>query len=267
MNRIDKTFKELRKSETCAFMPYLCAGDPTPELTPDLLLTLEDSGADLIELGVPFSDPIADGPTVQRASERALTHNISLARILDIVNSIRQKTEIPIALMSYYNPIFSMGESSFCKAAQEAGVDGVIVPDLPPEEGGPLLDVAPKDNICTIFLVAPTSSSNRMELIGSVSTGFIYCVSLTGVTGVRATLSDEITPMITELREHTDKPVGVGFGVSTPEHARQVSEIADGVIVGSAIVNVVEDNMHNKEQLLKSVKQFTSELSVGVKSG
>ena len=266
MNRIDKTFEELRQSETCAFMPYLCAGDPTPELTPDLLLTLEDSGADLIELGVPFSDPIADGPTIQRASERALTHNISLEQILDMVYSIRQKTEIPIALMSYYNPIFSMGESSFCKAAHEAGVDGVIVPDLPPEEGQPLLEVAPKYDICTIFLVAPTSLSNRMALIGSVSTGFIYGVSLTGVTGVRATLSDEITPMITELREHTDKPVGVGFGVSTPEHARQVSEIADGVIVGSAIVNVVEDNMHNKAQILKSVKQFASELSMGVKS-
>lgn len=266
MNRIDKTFQELRQSETCAFMPYLCAGDPTPELTPDLLLTLEDAGADLIELGVPFSDPIADGPTVQRASERALSHNISLEHILDMVSNLRQKTEIPIALMSYYNPIFSMGDSEFCKTAQEVGIDGLIVPDLPPEEGQPLLEVAPKYNISTIFLVAPTSSSDRMELIGSVSTGFIYGVSLTGVTGVRATLSDEITPMITELREHTDKPVGVGFGVSTPEHAKQVSEIADGVIVGSAIVNVIEDNMHNKEQMLKAVKKFASELSEGVKS-
>lgn len=265
MNRIHKTFQELRQSETCAFMPYLCAGDPTPELTPDLLLTLEDAGADLIELGVPFSDPIADGPTVQRASERALSHNISLEHILDMVFNLRQKTEIPIALMSYYNPIFSIGETEFCKRAQDVGVDGVIVPDLPPEEGQPLLDVAPKYNISTIFLVAPTSSSDRMELIGSVSTGFIYGVSLTGVTGVRATLSDEITPMITELREHTDKPVGVGFGVSTPEHAKQVSEIADGVIVGSAIVNVIEDNMHNKERMLKAVKKFASELSAGVK--
>ena len=266
MNRIHKTFQELRQSETCAFMPYLCAGDPTPELTPDLLLTLEDAGADLIELGVPFSDPIADGPTVQRASERALSHNISLEHILDMVFNLRKKTEIPIALMSYYNPIFSIGETEFCKRAQDVGVDGVIVPDLPPEEGQPLLDVAQKYNISTIFLVAPTSSSDRMELIGSVSTGFIYGVSLTGVTGVRATLSDEITPMITELREHTDKPVGVGFGVSTPEHAKQVSEIADGVIVGSAIVNVIEDNMHNKEQMLKAVKKFASELSEGVKS-
>lgn len=265
MNRIHKTFQELRQSETCAFMPYLCAGDPTPELTPDLLLTLEDAGADLIELGVPFSDPIADGPTVQRASERALAHNISLEHILDMVFNLRLKTQIPIALMSYYNPIFSIGETEFCKRAQDVGVDGVIVPDLPPEEGQPLLDVAPKYNISTIFLVAPTSSSDRMELIGSVSTGFIYGVSLTGVTGVRATLSDEITPMITELREHTDKPVGVGFGVSTPEHAKQVSEIADGVIVGSAIVNVIEDNMHNKEQMLKAVKKFASELSAGVK--
>ncbi|MCG9128855.1 tryptophan synthase subunit alpha [Candidatus Poribacteria bacterium] len=266
MNRIDKKFHGLRQSNTCAFMPYLCAGDPTPKLTPDLLLTLEDAGADLIELGVPFSDPIADGPTIQRASERALNHNISLKSTLDMVSKLRQRSEIPIALMTYYNPIFSMGESEFCKEAENAGIDGVIVPDLPPEEGKPLLDVAPEYNLSTIFLVAPTSPSNRIELIASVSTGFIYCVSLTGVTGVRATLSDEITPMITELREHTDKPVSVGFGVSTPEHAKQISKIADGVIVGSAIVNVVEENMDNKEQLLKSVKQFASELADGVKS-
>lgn len=266
MNRIDKTFQKLRQTETCAFMPYLCAGDPTPELTPDLLLTLEDAGADLIELGVPFSDPIADGPTIQRASERALTHKISLQHILDIVSNLRQKTEIPIALMSYYNPIFSMKELDFCKEAQEAGVDGVIVPDLPPEEGQTLLEVAPNYNLSTIFLAAPTSQSNRMELIASVSTGFIYCVSLTGVTGVRATLSDEITPMISELRNHSEKPVGVGFGVSTPEQAKQVAEVADGVIVGSAIVNVIENNTGNTALMLKSVKEFATELSDGVKS-
>lgn len=247
-------------------MPYLCAGDPTPELTPDILLTLEEAGADLIELGVPFSDPIADGPTIQRASERALTHNITLEQILDMVSSLRHTTEIPIALMSYYNPIFSMGETAFCKAAQEAGVDGVIVPDLPPEEGQPLLDVAQEYNLSTIFLVAPTSPPDRMQLIASVSTGFIYCVSLTGVTGARATLSDEVGGMIGKLRNHTDKPVSVGFGVSTAAHANQVSQVADGVIVGSAIVNVIEDNMGDKKQLLRSVKEFASELAAGVKS-
>ena len=246
-------------------MPYVCAGDPTPELTPKLLLTLEAAGADLIELGVPFSDPIADGPTIQRASERALTHNISLQQILEIVASVRPETDIPIALMSYYNPIFRMGEETFCKAAQAAGVDGVIVPDLPPEQAQPLLEVAPKYNLATIFLVAPTSPPERMQLIASVSTGFIYCVSVTGVTGARAMLSDEIAPMITELRKHTDKPIGVGFGVSTSEQATQVAQIADGVIVGSAIVNVVEEHIDDEAKLLASVKQFASNLAEGVK--
>ena len=265
MNRIDKKFQELRDRGASAFMPYLCAGDPTPELTAKLLLTLEAAGADLIELGVPFSDPIADGPTIQRASERALTHGISLQQILEMVTSLRKKTEIPIALMSYYNPIFRMGEETFCKAAQDAGVDGVIVPDLPPEEAQQLLEIAPRSNLATIFLVAPTSPPERMQLIASVSTGFVYCVSLTGVTGARAMLSDEVAPMIVELRKHTDKPISVGFGVSTPEQATQVAQIADGVIVGSAIVNVIEENMDDEGKMLAAVKQFTSNLDAGVK--
>ena len=266
MNRIDKKFQKLRDRGASAFMPYLCAGDPTPELTAKLLLTLEGAGADLIELGVPFSDPIADGPTIQRASERALTHSISLQQILEMVASVRPQTDIPIALMSYYNPIFRMGEEAFCKAAQAAGVDGLIVPDLPPEQAQPLLEVAPQYNLATIFLVAPTSPPERMQLIASVSTGFIYCVSVTGVTGARAMLSDEVAPMITELRKHTDKPISVGFGVSTPEQATQVSQIADGVIVGSAIINVVEGNMDNGAKLLTAVKQFASDLAAGVKA-
>ena len=266
MNRIDAKFQELRDRGARAFMPYLCAGDPTPELTSKLLLTLETAGADLIELGVPFSDPIADGPTVQRASERALTHNISLQQILEMVTTLRTQTDIPIALMSYYNPIFRMGEAAFCKAAQDAGVDGLIVPDLPPEQAQQLLEIAPRYNLATIFLAAPTSPPERMQLIASVSTGFIYCVSVTGVTGARAMLSDEIAPMITELRKHTDKPISVGFGVSTSEQAKQVVDIADGAIVGSAIINVVEENMDDEAKLLTAVKQFASDLAAGVKA-
>ncbi len=265
MNRIDKKFQELRDQGTKAFMPYLCAGDPNPELTSKLLLTLEEAGADLIELGVPFSDPIADGPTVQRASERALTHRISLQQILEIVASLRPQTEIPIALMSYYNPIFRMGEDAFCQAAQDAGVDGVIIPDLPPEQAQSLLEIAPRYNLATIFLVAPTSPPERMQLIASVSTGFIYCVSVTGVTGARAMLSDEIAPMIAELRKHTDKPISVGFGVSTPDQATQIAQIADGVIVGSAIINVVEEHINDEARLFTAVKQFASDLAAGVK--
>ena len=247
-------------------MPYLCAGDPTHELTSKILLTLEEAGADLIELGVPFSDPIADGPTVQRSSERALTHRISLQQILEMVATLRTQTDIPIALMGYYNPIFRMGEDAFCKAAQNAGVDGVIIPDMPPEQAQPLLDIAPNYDLATIFLAAPTSPPERMQLIASVSTGFIYCVSVTGVTGARATLSDEIAPMIAELRKHTDKPISVGFGISTPEQATQVAQMADGVIVGSAIVNVIEEHIDDESRLLPAVKQFASDLAVGVKT-
>ena len=265
MNRIDKKFQELRDQGASAFMPYVCAGDPNPELTSKLFLTLEEAGADLIELGVPFSDPIADGPTIQRASERALTHHISLQQILEIVSSLRKQTDIPIALMSYYNPIFRMGEAAFCKAAHDAGVDGVIVPDLPPEQARPLLEIASRYNLATIFLVAPTSPPERMQLIASVSTGFIYCVSVTGVTGARATLSDEVAPMITELRKHTDKPISVGFGISTPEQATQVAQLADGVIVASAIINVYEENIDDETKLLTAVKQFASDLAAGIK--
>ncbi|CAI8045051.1 Tryptophan synthase alpha chain [Geodia barretti] len=158
-----------------------------------------------------------------------------------------------------------MGEDAFCQVAQDAGVDGVIVPDLPPEQAQSLLEIAPRYNLATIFLVAPTSPPERMQLIASVSTGFIYCVSVTGVTGARAMLSDEIAPMIAELRKHTDKPISVGFGVSTPDQATQIAQIADGVIVGSAIINVVEEHINDEARLFTAVKQFASDLTAGVK--
>ena len=265
MNRIEAKFQELRAKGKSAFMPYICAGDPTPEMTRTLILTLEGAGADLIELGVPFSDPIADGPTIQKASERALSYKISLRHILDLVHSLRKETTIPIALMTYYNPIFRMGEPQFCAAASEAGVDGVIIPDLPPEEAGMLLEVAPKHNLATIFLVAPTSPPERLRLIASVSTGFIYCVSVTGVTGARELLSEEIRPMVTELRGYTEEPICVGFGVSTKAQAHAVAQVADGVIVGSAIINVIERYLGNEAGMVSNVSNFARELAKGGK--
>ena len=265
MNRIEAKFKELRAKGESAFMPYACAGDPTPEMTRKLILTFEEVGADLIELGVPFSDPIADGPTIQRASERALAHRISLRQILDMVDGLRQETDIPIALMTYYNPIFRMGVAEFCAAASEVGVDGVIIPDLPPEEAGTLLEIAPAHNLATIFLVAPTSPSERMRLISSIGTGFIYCVSVTGVTGARDSLSGEIRPMITQLRNHTEMPICVGFGISTKAQAHSVAQIADGVIVASAIINEIEKHLSDDEKILSSVREFAGEFARGVK--
>ena len=265
MNRIESKFEQLRAEGRSAFMPYICAGDPTQEISRKLLLKLEEAGADLIELGVPFSDPIADGPSIQKASERALVHKISLRRVLDMVEALRQETQIPIMLMTYYNPIFRMGDSEFCAAAHKAGVDGVIIPDLPPEEASALLKVAPAHNIATVFLAAPTSSPERMRFIASVSTGFIYCVSVTGVTGARASLSDEIQPMVVALKGQTQTPICVGFGVSTSEQANTVAHLADGVIVGSAIVNVIEEHLGDEAAILSNVKRFAEELAAGVR--
>jgi tryptophan synthase alpha chain len=258
-------FQELRTMGKSAFMPYICAGDPTPKLSRKLLIALEEAGADLIEVGVPFSDPIADGPTIQKASERALAHRISLRQILDLVREFREETQIPIALMTYYNPIFRMGEAKFCAAAKEAGIDGVIIPDLPPEEAETLLEIAPKHNLATIFLVAPTSPPDRVRLIASVSTGFIYCVSVTGVTGARDSLSEEILPMVTQLRKHTDKPICVGFGISTSAQGQTVAQMADGVIVASAIINIIERYLDDETKIVSSVREFTGELARGVK--
>jgi len=265
LNRIEAKFEQLRAEGRSAFMPYVCAGDPTQEISRKLLLTLEEAGADIIELGVPFSDPIADGPTIQKASERALADKISLRDVLDMVDTLRQETQIPIVLMTYYNLIFRMGEAAFCAAAREVGVDGVIIPDLPPEEASALLEVAPTHDLATIFLAAPTSPPERMRFIASVSTGFIYCVSVTGVTGARSSLSDELQPMITELKKQTPKPVCVGFGISTSEQAKAVARLADGVIVASAIINVMEEHLGDEAAILSNVKEFAKELAAGVR--
>ncbi len=265
MSRIDSKFKELKAKGQCAFIPYICTGDPNTAVTERLVFALEAAGADIIELGVPFSDPIADGPTIQKAGERALKHKISLQQIIDMVRKLRQQTQIPIALMTYYNPIFAYGVPDFCKAATSAGVDGVIIPDLPPEEASELLQLAPKYDLSTILLVAPTSTPKRMQLIAEHSTGFIYCVSVTGVTGARDALSESIAPMLNELRQYTDKPLGVGFGVSTPEQAASVARMADAVIVGSAIIDVIEANMDDDDNMVEAVQTFASELAQAVK--
>lgn len=268
MNRIEEKFSSLKSERRAAFIPYIAAGDPDIETTKKLVIALEESGADIVELGVPFSDPIADGPTIQKASERALKKNINLRLILQMVKELRPKLDIhmPIVLMSYYNPILKYGLKEFAADAVESGVDGAIVPDLPPEEAEPLLEAAQKCDLATIFLVAPTSTPERMKLIASVSRGFIYCVSVTGVTGARSSLSEHISPMIQELRKHTDKPIGVGFGVSNPGQAAQVARSADAVIVGSSIVNVIEKNLDHPDKMIVEVKSFAKSLADAVRS-
>ena len=240
MSRIASTFATLRGRGRRALMPFLMGGDPTLDATAAFLEGFARAGADLLEIGVPFSDPIADGPINQRAAQRALERGTSLPDILDLAARVRPRVTQPIVLLSYYNPILQFGLEAFCRRASAAGVDGVVIPDLPPEEGDPLRAAAAPSGPHTIFLAAPTSTDERLAQVARSSQGFIYCVSLTGVTGVRASVSSDVVALVARLRRHTALPVCVGFGVSTPDHARQVASVADGVIVGSAIVALIE---------------------------
>lgn len=241
MNRIEKTFKELKPLNKKAFIPYIMAGDPSVEKTKELVLVLEECGADIIELGVPFTDPLADGPTIQRAAERALKGGVTLKGVLALVKDLRTKTRVPLVLMTYYNPVFKYGEERFVKDAKDAGVDGVIIPDLPPDEAGELIKTAKKAGLATIFLLAPTSTEDRIKKVAAAARGFIYYVSMTGITGAQILLDGSIGKSINNIRRITDKPVAVGFGISTAEQARAISGISDGVIVGSAIVRKIQE--------------------------
>lgn len=264
MNRIDITFNDLQEKGKKALMPFLTAGDPDLATTEALILELEENGADLIELGVPFSDPIADGPTIQASSQRALENKITLSDIIDFVASLRKKTNIPISLMSYYNPIFIMGELTFFERAKAAGVDGIIVPDLPPEEGENFIKMGIRVDLKTIFLIAPTSTQERVQKIADISGGFIYYVSLTGVTGERQELDPSISRNLERIRAMTEKPVAVGFGVSTPEQANAVSRWADGIIVGSALIKEINRFSGDTRQMIRQAGLFIRSLRQGI---
>jgi tryptophan synthase alpha chain len=240
MNRITQTFDRLRAEGRRALMPFVMGGDPSLAATEAFLAECAGAGADLVEIGVPFSDPIADGPINQRAALRALSAGTTLAGVLEMVTRVRPRVIQPIVLLSYYNPILRMGLETFAGRAASAGVDGIVIPDLPPDEGGALAAVADPAGLAVAFLAAPTSTDARLAQVAAASRGFVYCVSLTGVTGVRTSLAADVGELVTRLRAHTGLPVCVGFGVSTPEHARQIASVADGVIVGSAIVSIIE---------------------------
>ena len=255
MTRIDESFARLRAGGRQAFIPYITAGDPDLGATHDLVLGLEEAGADLIELGVPFSDPIADGPVIQRATERALENGTSLGQILELVGRIRRSSDIPLMLMSYYNPLLNHGLEQLARDASEAGLDGILASDLTVEESDRFVKIMDGAGLNTIFLVAPTSPPERVERIARVSTGFLYAVSRTGVTGETQQLSGELAEFIRLLKTHTGTPVAVGFGISTPEHVRAVWEEADGAIVGSAIVREIEKNL-GKDGMQQAVGDF-----------
>jgi tryptophan synthase alpha chain len=253
-SRIAAKFRELRKKNGKAFIPYIMAGDPDITRTRELISILEACGADIIELGVPFSDPLADGPTIQQAAQRALDEGVTLKKVIAFVAELRAGTQIPIILMTYYNPIFKYGEERFVHDATAAGVDGVIVPDLPPDEAGNLMKHAVKSGLDTIFLLAPTSTDDRIRKVVRTSTGFIYYVPITGITGSKLSLDASLGSHIARIRSFSGKPVAVGFGVSTPGEAADISEFADGVIVGSAIVKRVAESDEELKTYLLSLR-------------
>jgi tryptophan synthase alpha chain len=258
-SRLTATFAALRARGERALVAYFTAGDPSLAMTRRLVGEAARRGADVIELGIPFSDPLADGPVIQRASQRALAAGMTLPRVLELVREMRGEVSVPLVFLTYYNPILAFGLKAFCRTAVEAGIDGVIVPDVPPEEAAPLRAEADPAGLDVVHLVAPTSTPERMRKIARASQGFIYMVSLTGVTGERSELAPELAAQLRALRNITTKPICVGFGISTPAQAAEVGRAADGVIVGSAIVRLVEQYGTSAE-LLPRVGEFIASL-------
>jgi tryptophan synthase alpha chain len=259
MRRIGERFELLRKKGEKALVVFLSAGDPDLDTTDALVLAMAESGADVIEIGVPFSDPVAEGPTIQRSSERGLAAGATLRRILERMARLRSKLEQPLLLMGYANPFYAMGAERFAEAAHRVGVDGVIVPDLPPEEGRAFFEAVDAQGIDGVLLATPTTPPERMQLLVEKTRGFLYYVSLTGVTGARGELSDGIQGGVELARSFGDVPICVGFGIAKPEHAQEVAAYADGVVVGSAIVDLIEA-AGSREKAVDSVAEFVGDL-------
>lgn len=264
MNRIDQRFADLAARDEAAFIPYIVAGDPTLAKTKEIVLTLEKAGADIIEFGVPFSDPVADGIPNQEGALRALKHNTSLKDVINLVADIRNVSEIPILLFTYYNPILAYGHEAFAKDCAAAGVDGVLCVDLPPDEASEYKKLMDDAELCTVFLATPTSHEKRLKLITDQSSGFVYYVSRTGVTGERDQMLASVQDMVARIRDHSKKPVAVGFGISKPEHAAEVGAYADGVVVGSAIVRLIGE-WGDSPELTDKVGAFVGELARAAK--
>lgn len=256
MSRLKETFAANHQAGRKSLIVYLCAGDPSLEATADMVKKLAAAGVDIIELGVPFSDPVADGPVIQAASQRALEAGISLAAIVQMVSDLRKETDVPLVLMSYYNPLLQYGLKRLTADLQSAGADGLIIPDLPLEESLPMREASGEAGVAVIPLVAPNTPPDRLTRISAAASGFIYCVSLTGVTGARQSLPSGLKEYLEGVRAVNDLPLGVGFGISTPDQVRMIAPLCDGIIVGSAVVQTLhEEGPDAVVQLVKDLKQ------------
>lgn len=261
MSRIEARFAALKRDGRKALVPFVTAGDPDPGVTVPLMHEMVIAGADLIELGVPFSDPMADGPVIQKANQRALKHNVSLRDVLAMVASFReQDNDTPVLLMGYLNPIEAMGYENVADSCAEAGVDGLLIVDLPPEEAGEFNEQLYQRNVDPVYLLAPTSTEERMDLVTKAARGFVYYVAIRGVTGAAELDYDEINQSVSTIRKHSSLPVGVGFGINGPESAVKIGQNADAVIIGSAIVNRVEESKDNPDAILSNIGDFLREI-------
>ena len=265
MSRIQACFADLKAANKTALIPFVTAGDPHPDQTVAIMHALAEAGSDIIELGVPFSDPMADGPTIQLADERALMHGVTLLDVISMVKAFREtNTTTPVVLMGYLNPVEVLGYAAFAKAAGEAGVDGVLTVDMPPEASATLNKALEANGIDPIFLLAPTTTDKRIKAIAEAAKGYLYYVSLKGITGAANLDPAQVKAKLETIRKITDLPIAVGFGIKDPETAGAVAQLADGVVVGSALVNVVAENQDDPQALLTAVSAFAGSLRQGI---
>jgi len=262
--RIEKVLRSSIEEGKKSLIIYITAGDPDLKVSEELVYTIDKAGADILELGIPFSDPLADGPTIQQASQRALNGKVTIPKILSTIERIRKKSSVPIALMTYYNPIFHYGLDRFVADSKAVGVDGLIVPDLPLEESKELRDITERFGIELISFITPTSTPERIDAIAKVAQGFIYCVSVTGVTGTRENLSLDVAEMIRKIRPYTDIPLAIGFGISNAKQAKEMIKYTDAIIVGSAVVKIIENYQNDLSVLLGQVRSFVKFLKEAI---
>jgi len=261
VNRLENCFESLRKSKQKALVPFITAGDPNASFTLSCMHDMVNAGASIIELGVPFSDPMADGPVIQRASERALANGMSLKGVIEVVKAFRKSNQTtPVILMGYLNPIEFMGYEAFAKSAAEAGVDGVLTVDIPPEESTDLIAAYDKYDLAPIFLLSPTSNENRIRKVSAVAKGYIYYVSLKGVTGAGHLELGDVQKKIEEIKRITSLPIAVGFGVKNAEIAANIAKLGDAVVVGSALINCITDNTNDEEQGQQAIAGLLSDM-------